>query len=129
MVLLRKQTMLVWATVDILSPSVGNYFFVPDLRGKSPSVSMVHLVQEVKLQPDRRINGTATGDGGLFTNFIIRSRREADALVLTGHNHDSRYLRKDVNGYRGLGTSSMGRMRTLQVRSDKHRYRYVADRI
>jgi hypothetical protein len=85
--------------VDILSPKVGNYFFAPDLRGKAPfgEYAPYGARGEGFSLTAGATGGTATGDGGLFTNYIIRAKREADALILTGHNHDTRYLRRDTD--------------------------------
>lgn len=49
--------------------------------------------------------GGVTGDAGatgynytpgLVTNFIIRAKPEVNALILSGHNHDDRYVRLDI---------------------------------
>jgi hypothetical protein len=95
--------------VDILSPKVGNYFFAPDLRGKAPfgEYAPYGARGEGFSLTAGTTGGTATGDGGLFTNYIIRSRREADALILTGHNHDTRYLRKDLTDSIALAGSTL----------------------
>ena len=100
--------------VDLLTPKDGQFFFLPDLRGKSPFGEYGPLGargEEFNLGGTGGTSwagstgATATGIGGLFTNYIIRTRREADALILTGHNHDSRYLRKDVNDTAAVGTT------------------------
>jgi hypothetical protein len=85
--------------VDILSPLDGSYFFTPDLRGKAPfgEYGPYGARGEGFSLTAGATGGTATGDGGLFTNYIIRAKREADALILTGHNHDTRYLRRDTD--------------------------------
>ena len=84
--------------VDILSPKDGSYFFAPDLRGKAPfgEYAPYGARGEGFSLTAGATGGTATGDGGLFTNYLIRAKRDSDAMILTGHNHDSRYLRKDV---------------------------------
>ena len=87
--------------VDIVTPKVDNLFFVPDLRGRTPfgelSALGVARGENFNLGLTGATGASASGQGGLFTNYIIRARRESDALILTGHNHDSRYLRKDVS--------------------------------
>jgi|694.fasta_scaffold00120_75 hypothetical protein len=87
--------------VDIVTPKVDNIFFVPDLRGRTPfgelSALGVARGENFNLGLTGATGASASGQGGLFTNYIIRARRESDALILTGHNHDSRYLRKDVS--------------------------------
>ena len=84
--------------VDILSPKEGSYFFAPDLRGKAPfgEYAPYGARGEGFSLTAGATGGTATGDGGLFTNYLIRAKRDSDAMILTGHNHDQRYLRKDV---------------------------------
>jgi hypothetical protein len=84
--------------VDILSPKDGIYFFAPDLRGKAPfgEYAPYGARGEGFSLTAGATGGTATGDGGLFTNYLIRAKRDSDAMILTGHNHDSRYLRKDT---------------------------------
>ena len=84
--------------VDILSPKDGSYFFAPDLRGKAPfgEYAPYGARGEGFSLTAGATGGTATGDGGLFTNYLIRAKRDSDAMILTGHNHDQRYLRKDV---------------------------------
>ena len=84
--------------VDILSPKEGIYFFAPDLRGKAPfgEYAPYGARGEGFSLTAGATGGTATGDGGLFTNYLIRAKRDSDAMILTGHNHDQRYLRKDV---------------------------------
>jgi hypothetical protein len=95
--------------VDILSPRDGSYFFTPDLRGKAPfgEYAPYGARGEGFSLTAGATGGTATGDGGLFTNYIIRAKREADALILTGHNHDSRYLRKDLSDSIALAGSTL----------------------
>jgi hypothetical protein len=95
--------------VDILSPSVDSYFFAPDLRGKSPfgEYAPYGARGEAFGLSGGFTGGTANGDGGLFTNFIIRAKRDSDAMILTGHNHDSRYLRKDVSDTVSLASSTL----------------------
>jgi len=95
--------------VDILSPSVDSYFFAPDLRGKSPFGEYAPYGSrgEAFGLSGGFTGGTANGDGGLFTNFIIRAKRDSDAMILTGHNHDSRYLRKDVSDSVSLASSTL----------------------
>lgn len=86
--------------VDILTPKVDSLFFVPDLRGRVPFGELSSLGlrgENFNLGTTGATGVTASFQGGLYTNYIIRARREADALILTGHNHDSRYLRKDVS--------------------------------
>jgi hypothetical protein len=92
--------------VDILTLRDGLSFFLPDLRGKSPFGEYGPqglLGQGFNLGTTGgtsfagQTGATAFGNGGLFTNYIIRAKRESDALILTGHNHDSRYLRKDAD--------------------------------
>ena len=98
--------------VDILSPREGSYFFAPDLRGKAPfgEYAPYGARGEGFSLTAGATGGTATGDGGLFTNYIIRSRRDSDAMILTGHNHDSRYLRRDTSD----GVALAGSTLTLQ---------------
>lgn len=43
---------------------------------------------------------------GVVTNFIIRSKPEVNALIITGHNHDDRYVRIDMTGQAVLHTDS-----------------------
>jgi hypothetical protein len=95
--------------VDILSPSVDSYFFAPDLRGKAPfgEYALYGSRGEAFGLSGGFTGGTANGDGGLFTNFIIRAKRDSDAMILTGHNHDSRYLRKDVSDSVSLASSTL----------------------
>ncbi|NBR23876.1 MAG: hypothetical protein EBU08_08935 [Micrococcales bacterium] len=95
--------------VDILSPKDGSYFFAPDLRGKAPfgEYAPYGARGEGFSLTAGATGGTATGDGGLFTNYIIRAKREADALILTGHNHDTRYLRKDLSDSVALAGSTL----------------------
>jgi hypothetical protein len=95
--------------VDILSPSVDSYFFAPDLRGKAPFGEYAPYGSrgEAFGLSGGFTGGTANGDGGLFTNFIIRAKRDSDAMILTGHNHDSRYLRKDVSDSVSLASSTL----------------------
>jgi hypothetical protein len=95
--------------VDILSPKDGSYFFAPDLRGKAPfgEYAPYGARGEGFSLTAGATGGTATGDGGLFTNYIIRAKREADALILTGHNHDTRYLRKDLSDSIALAGSTL----------------------
>lgn len=100
--------------VDILSVNDNDMFFLPDMRGKSPFGAFDPLGS---IGTEFNLGGTggtswagstgatAVGYGGMITNFVIRARREADALILTGHNHDSRYLRKDVNDTAAVGTT------------------------
>lgn len=92
--------------VDISTLRDGLSFFLPDLRGKSPFGEYGPqglLGQGFNLGTTGgtsfagQTGATAFGNGGLFTNYIIRAKRESDALILTGHNHDSRYLRKDAD--------------------------------
>lgn len=86
--------------VDILTPKVDSLFFVPDLRGRVPFGELSSLGlrgENFNLGTTGATGVTASFQGGLYTNYIIRARREADALILTGHNHDSRYLRKDIS--------------------------------
>jgi hypothetical protein len=98
--------------VDILSPKDGSYFFAPDLRGKAPfgEYAPYGARGEGFSLTAGATGGTATGDGGLFTNYIIRAKRDSDAMILTGHNHDSRYLRKDTSD----GVALAGSTLTLQ---------------
>lgn len=35
---------------------------------------------------------------GIVTNYIIRATPEVNALILSGHNHDDRYVRFDITG-------------------------------
>ena len=86
--------------VDILTPKTDNLFFVPDLRGRVPFGEFSSLGlrgENINLGITGATGVTASFQGGLYTNYIIRARRESDALILTGHNHDSRYIRKDVS--------------------------------
>jgi hypothetical protein len=98
--------------VDILSPRDGFYFFAPDLRGKAPfgEYAPYGARGEGFSLTAGATGGTATGDGGLFTNYLIRAKRDSDAMILTGHNHDSRYLRKDLSD----GITLAGSTLTLQ---------------
>ena len=93
--------------VDILSPKDGSYFFAPDLRGKAPfgEYAPYGARGEGFSLTAGATGGTATGDGGLFTNYLIRAKRDSDAMILTGHNHDSRYLRKDADSGAAVGTT------------------------
>jgi hypothetical protein len=100
--------------VDILTPQSGEYFFLPDMRGKSPFGQYdrlgeigqaFNLGETGGASVQGQTGATSSGNGGLYTNYIIRAKREADALILTGHNHDSRYLRKDVNDTATVGTT------------------------
>ena len=100
--------------VDLLTPKDGQFFFLPDMRGKAPFGEYGPLGargEEFNLGGTGgttwagATGATAVGYGGLVTNFVIRARREADALILTGHNHDSRYFRKDVNDTADAGTT------------------------
>ena len=93
--------------VDILSPKDGSYFFAPDLRGKAPfgEYAPYGARGEGFSLTAGATGGTATGDGGLFTNYLIRAKRDSDAMILTGHNHDQRYLRKDVTDTVVAGTT------------------------
>lgn len=93
--------------VDLLSPSVDSYFFAPDLRGKSPfgEYAPYGARGEGFSLTAGATGGTATGDGGLFTNYIIRAKRDSDAMILTGHNHDSRYLRSDISNGAAVSTT------------------------
>jgi hypothetical protein len=43
---------------------------------------------------------------GVVTNFIIRSKPEVNALIITGHNHDDRYVRIDMTAQAALHTDS-----------------------
>ena len=40
--------------------------------------------------------GSTTG-GSIATNWIIRAQQTLDAVVLTGHNHNTTYVRHDIN--------------------------------
>jgi len=100
--------------VDLLTPKDGQFFLLPDMRGKAPFGEYGPLGargEEFNLGGTGGTSwagatgATAVGYGGLVTNFVIRARREADALILTGHNHDSRYFRKDVNDTADAGTT------------------------
>ena len=93
--------------VDILSPKDGSYFFAPDLRGKAPfgEYAPYGARGEGFSLTAGATGGTATGDGGLFTNYLIRAKRDSDAMILTGHNHDSRYLRSDISNGAAVGTT------------------------
>jgi len=49
---------------------------------------------------------------GIVTNYIIRATPEVNALILSGHNHDDRYVRLDVSPQQELhafGTTSTNR--------------------
>ena len=93
--------------VDILSPKDGSYFFAPDLRGKAPfgEYAPYGARGEGFSLTAGATGGTATGDGGLFTNYLIRAKRDSDAMILTGHNHDSRYLRRDADSSAAVSTT------------------------
>jgi hypothetical protein len=93
--------------VDILSPKDGIYFFAPDLRGKAPfgEYAPYGARGEGFSLTAGATGGTATGDGGLFTNYLIRAKRDSDAMILTGHNHDSRYLRSDISNGAAVSTT------------------------
>jgi len=95
--------------VDLLTPKNGSFFFLPDMRGKAPfgQYGPLGAIGEGFSLTAGSTGGTATGDGGLFTNYIIRSRRDSDAMILTGHNHDSRYLRKDLTDSISLAGSTL----------------------
>ena len=43
---------------------------------------------------------------GVVTNFIIRSKPEVNALIISGHNHDDRYVRIDMTAQAALHTDS-----------------------
>jgi surface antigen len=58
------------------------------------------------------LSGTTGASGsyvytpGVVTNFIIRSKPEVNALIITGHNHDDRYVRIDMTAQAQLHTDS-----------------------
>ena len=98
--------------LDILSISDDKFFFVPDLRGKAPfgQGSQYGALGERFNGTGRGVTGgTASEEGGLFTNYLIRAKMDSDAMILTGHNHDQRYMRRDADE-----TVAAGKTLTLQ---------------
>jgi hypothetical protein len=98
--------------LDILSIADDKFFFVPDLRGKAPfgQGSQYGALGERFNGTGRGVTGgTASEEGGLFTNYLIRAKMDSDAMILTGHNHDQRYMRRDADE-----TVAAGKTLTLQ---------------
>jgi Phage Tail Collar Domain len=80
-------------------------FFVPDMRRRVPIGASLGDDLTGSAVPARTrgdvdgIGITAVGGtGDMFTtvNYIIRAKNEYDAVILTGHNHDLRYIRYDA---------------------------------
>lgn len=102
----------IYGLVDVSSPSraAASNFFIPDLRTRISVGSVTGGESSIWLGQTFITSGNvlegigttfgigatsgATGGGFLATNYLIRAIKNTSALILTGHNHDDRYILK-----------------------------------
>jgi hypothetical protein len=94
------------ARVRVYGQDIGmdTVFFIPDMRRRVPVGASVGLGIGGSALPSRPL-GEVSGIGGgtgqtadflTTVNYMIRTKNRFDAVVLTGHNHDVRYIRFDA---------------------------------
>lgn len=83
---------------------IDTVFLIPDMRRRVPVGASVGTGVGGSATPSRPLGevsgiGGATGSTGDFlttVNYMIRTKNRFDAVVITGHNHDARYIRFDA---------------------------------